>query len=452
MQITNVEESNNFTAGRSIQEKITGAFLVGGSSFDAWLTTTTAQVAQVLLTLPHTLAQMGITSGIVFQLLYGALGCWSCYITMCLYMDYVAILERHNARRKNHIIQWYEVLDGHLGRWWRASGLLFNCALMVSSATIQLIACANTIWYMNNSLDKRTWTFIFGALCFLTVLIPTARNYRLWVFIGIFMTTYTAWYFTIASIFFEKHDKHVQHSAPVSKIQYFTGATNNIYTFGNHALTLEIVEAMDKPRKYKITNVYAILYIFTLTLPSAVSVYWRFGDQMLNYPNALAVLSPSKFRNVAIILMLTHQFIEFSAFVVPVFAMWEKLLGIHCSQNYTLKCIARMPIVLGICFLAIMLPFFGSINSVVGAIISSIGVYILPCLAFMVIRRHKESRENAIEQPPFWIKSWVGVYCINLGLVLWVGIIGAGFGSWASMHNIMHKVEKFGLFAKCFQC
>ncbi|XP_024526150.1 auxin transporter-like protein 1 [Selaginella moellendorffii] len=162
--------------------------------------------------------------------------------------------------------------------------------------------------------------------------------------------------------------------------------------------------------------------------------------QMLNYPNALAVLSPSKFRNVAIILMLTHQFIEFSAFVVPVFAMWEKLLGIHCSQNYTLKCIARMPIVLGICFLAIMLPFFGSINSVVGAIISSIGVYILPCLAFMVIRRHKESRENAIEQPPFWIKSWVGVYCINLGLVLWVGIIGAGFGSWASMHNIMHKI------------
>ncbi|EFJ22746.1 hypothetical protein SELMODRAFT_415922 [Selaginella moellendorffii] len=341
MQITNVEESNNFTAGRSIQEKITGAFLVGGSSFDAWLTTTTAQVAQVLLTLPHTLAQMGITSGIGFQLLYGALGCWSCYITMCLYMDYVAILERHNARRKNHIIQWYEVLDGHLGRWWRASGLLFNCALMVSSATIQLIACANTIWYMNNSLDKRTWTYIFGALCFLTVLIPTARNYRLWVFIGIFMTTYTAWYFTIASIFFEKHDKHVQHSGPVSKIQYFTGATNNIYTFGNHALTLEIVEAMDKPRKYKITNVYAILYIFTLTLPSA--------------------------------------FIEFAAFVVPVFAMWEKLLGIHCSQNYILK--------------SIMLPFFGSINSVVGAIISSIGVYILPCLAFMVIRRHKESRE-----------------------------------------------------------
>ncbi|EFJ22743.1 hypothetical protein SELMODRAFT_104259 [Selaginella moellendorffii] len=443
---------NRSSRTSAMEDQISRVFLRRGSAFDAWLTATTVQVAQVLLTLPHSFAQMGLASGVVFQLLYGALGCWSCYMTTSLYADYIWILDSQKLRKENHIIQWYEVLEALLGRWWKALGLLFNCMLMLSAATIQLVACGNTVWYINDNLDKRTWTYIFGAICFSTLFIRMARNYHLWMFLGVFMTSYTAWYMTIAALFFEKHQNAV-HTGPTSSVEYFTGTTNIIYTFGSHALTLEIIEAMDQPRKFKFVYVYAILYILTLTLPSAISVYWRFGDKMLEHPNALAVFSPSKFKTIAVILMLAHQIIEFAAFIVPVFAMWEKMLGIHHSNNQTIKYLARIPIVLIICLFALMLPFFGSINSVVGSFLSSIAVYILPCVAFMVIRRHEESRENAIEQPPVWIfNSWVGVYCINLGIVLWVAIVGMGFGAWASMYSLFHKVERFGLFSKCFEC
>lgn len=57
----------------------------------------------------------------------------------------------------------------------------------------------SNIYYINDRLDKRTWTYIFGACCATTVFIPSFHNYRIWSFLGLGMTTYTAWYLTIAS-------------------------------------------------------------------------------------------------------------------------------------------------------------------------------------------------------------------------------------------------------------
>lgn len=62
-----------------------------------------------------------------------------------------------------------------------------------------MISCSN-IYYINDHLDKRTWTYIFGACCATTVFIPSFHNYRIWSFLGLFMTTYTAWYLTIAAL------------------------------------------------------------------------------------------------------------------------------------------------------------------------------------------------------------------------------------------------------------
>lgn len=61
------------------------------------------------------------------------------------------------------------------------------------------------------------------------------------------------------------------------------------------------------PRKYPLTYVAAVAYVFTLTVPNSVSVYWAFGDQVLKKSNAFGVLPPSPQRNVGIILMVLHQ-------------------------------------------------------------------------------------------------------------------------------------------------
>ncbi|RRT79451.1 hypothetical protein B296_00022522 [Ensete ventricosum] len=95
----------------------------------------------------------------------------------------------------------------------------------------------SNIYYINDRLDKRTWTYIFGACCATTVFIPSFHNYRIWSFIGLGMTTYTAWYLTVAAAVHGQVEG-VVHSGPTKFVLYFTGATNILYTFGGHAVTV----------------------------------------------------------------------------------------------------------------------------------------------------------------------------------------------------------------------
>ncbi|KAL2937140.1 Auxin transporter-like protein 2 [Bienertia sinuspersici] len=206
----------------------------GGSTYDAWFSCASNQVAQVLLTLPYSFSQLGMLSGIIFQVFYGILGSWTAYLISILYVEYRTRKEREKVDFRNHVIQWFEVLDGLLGKHWRNVGLAFNCTFLLFGSVIQLIACASNIYYINDNLDKRTWTYIFGACCATTVFIPSFHNYRIWSFVGLVMTTYTAWYLTIASILHGQVEG-VKHSGPTKLVLYFTGATNILYTFGGHA-------------------------------------------------------------------------------------------------------------------------------------------------------------------------------------------------------------------------
>ncbi|KAF5956111.1 hypothetical protein HYC85_008967 [Camellia sinensis] len=114
--------------------------------------------------------------------------------------------------------------------------------------------------------------------------------------------------------------------------------------------------------------------------------------------------------------------------------------------------LVRLPVVIPIWFLAIIFPFFGPINSAVGALLVSFAVYIIPSLAHMFTYRKASARQNAAEKPPFFLPSWTAMYVVNTFIVVWVFIVGFGFGGWASMNNLINQIDTFGLFAKCYQC
>ncbi|KAH0451155.1 hypothetical protein IEQ34_018454 [Dendrobium chrysotoxum] len=207
-------------------------------------------------------------SDILFQLLYGLMGSWIVYLISIHYVEYTTKKEREKVDFRNHVIQWFEVIEELLGKHWRKMGLVFNCTFLLFGSVIQLIACASNIYYINDKMDKRTWSYIFGACCVTTVFIPSFRNYRIWSFLGLLMTTYTAWYLAIATLLHGQVDG-VKHSGPSKLVLYFIGDTNILYTFGGHAVTVEIMHAMWKPQKFKAIYVLATAYVLTLTLPSA---------------------------------------------------------------------------------------------------------------------------------------------------------------------------------------
>ncbi|RCV37244.1 hypothetical protein SEVIR_8G047900v4 [Setaria viridis] len=445
------EAASAATSRRGGNKALSSLFWHGGSVYDAWFSCASNQVAQVLLTLPYSFSQLGMASGIVFQLFYGLMGSWTAYLISVLYVEYRTRKEREKVDFRNHVIQWFEVLDGLLGKHWRNMGLFFNCTFLLFGSVIQLIACASNIYYINDKYDKRTWTYIFGACCATTVFIPSFHNYRIWSFLGLLMTTYTAWYLTIAAITHGQVEG-VTHSGPTKMVLYFTGATNILYTFGGHAVTVEIMHAMWKPQKFKLIYLAATLYVLTLTIPSASAVYWAFGDTLLDHSNAISLLPRSGFRDAAVVLMLVHQFITFGFACTPLYFVWEKLVGVHESRSLALRAAARLPIVLPIWFLAIIFPFFGPINSTVGSLLVSFTVYIIPALAHMAVFAPAAARENAVERPPRGVGGWAGMYAANCFVVAWVLVVGFGFGGWASTVNFVRQIDTFGLFTKCYQC
>ncbi|XVF83945.1 hypothetical protein PTKIN_Ptkin16aG0535200 [Pterospermum kingtungense] len=410
----------------------------GGSVYDAWFSCASNQVAQVLLTLPYFFSQMGMLSGIILQIFYGVLGSWTAYLISVLYVEYRSRKEKENVSFKNHVMQWFEVLDGLLGPYWKAAGLAFNCTFLMFGSVIQLIVCASNIYYINDKLDKRTWTYIFGACCATTVFISSFHNYL--VFSG-------AWHDHLHCLV-----EGVTHQGPAKLVLYFTGATNILHTFGGHAVTAEIMHAMWKPQKFKYMYLLATLYVFSLTIPSAASVYWAFGDQLLNHSNAFSLLQPSAWGDAAVILMLIHQFITFGFACTPLYFVWEKVVGMHDTKSICLRALCQLPVVIPIWFLAIIFPFFGPINSAVGSLLVSFTVCIIPALAHMLTYKSVSARQNAAEKPPCFLPSWAAMYAVNAFVVLWVFVVGFGLGGRASMTNFIKQIYTFGLFAKCYQC
>ncbi|XWS62658.1 hypothetical protein CRYUN_Cryun06bG0029600 [Craigia yunnanensis] len=398
---------------KGMKSRISKFFWHGGSVYDAWFSCASNQVAQVLLTLPYSFSQLGMLSGILLQLFYGLLGSWTAYLISILYVEYRTRKEREKVDFRNHVIQWFEVLDGLLGKHWRNVGLVFNCTFLLFGSVIQLIACASNIYYINDNLDKRTWTYIFGACCATTVFIPSFHNYRTWSFLGLVMTTYTAWYLTIASLLHGQVEG-VRHSGPTKLVLYFTGATNILYTFGGHAVTVINFVCGGDMQGDHARNVQA----------SEVQGY---------IPDS-------------------HTFITFGFACTPLYFVWEKAIGMHECKSLCKRAAARLPVIIPIWFLAIIFPFFGPINSTVGSLLVSFTVYIIPALAYIFTFRSATARENAVERPPKYFGSWVGAYTINVFIVVWVLIVGFGFGGWASMTNFIHQIDTFGLFTKCYQC
>lgn len=83
------------------QDSLT-SYITNNSVF---LSLSLSQVAQVLLTLPYSFSQLGLVSGIVFQVFYGLVGSWTAYLISVLYIEYRSRKEKEGASFKNHVIQ-----------------------------------------------------------------------------------------------------------------------------------------------------------------------------------------------------------------------------------------------------------------------------------------------------------------------------------------------------------
>ncbi|CAK9224979.1 unnamed protein product [Sphagnum jensenii] len=424
----------------------------GGSVYDAWLNATAAQVGQVILTMPTSYAQMGYTWAVIFHIFYIATGIYTCYLLTRLYIEYRVRKEKEGVDFKKHIIQYHEVLGSLVGMWAQRVSLFFNIITVGAISVVQIIACASDAYYLNPHLPKRTWTAVFGAMSMVVVMLPTMHNFRIWSLIGILTTTYTAWYLFGASIS-NGQVPGVKHTAPINLETFFVGSTNLLFASGGHAITIEIMHAMWRPVRYKYVYVFTCLYVWSITIPHCLAVYWAFGDELLKKNNAFAVVPSSNFRSAAIVMMIVHQAVAFGLYSMPLYFMWEKLLRVHQSR-WIIRTVSRLPVAIFLWFLAFAFPFFGPFNSLIGALIVSISTFIIPSVAYIIVFWTPIARQNEAEKPGI-LRRFVGfrgMLGVNFFVIVVIVATGTALGSWANIKNIISQIKTFGVFEKCYQC
>jgi auxin influx carrier (AUX1 LAX family) len=87
-----------------------------------------------------------------------------------------------------------------------------------------------------------------------------------------------------------------------------------------------------------------------------------------------------------------QQAVAFGLFSMPLMLFWEKLWGLHYS-HYLVRTACRIPVALTLWLLALAFPFFGPLNSMIGALFMSFSVFIIPCIAYIITFWSPQARQ-----------------------------------------------------------
>jgi len=419
----------------------------GGTTFDGFLLAASAEVGQSILTLPYIFSLVGFFWGVVLEIGFATLALYTNYLLVSMHAQF-----RHNLKEKDdprhrdvyYIVSYHEIMEGLVGPWLKRFSLVVVFFALLGLSTVQIIATSSNFYILNNSFSKRDWSFIWGGIFMFVAFIPTFRHYRVLSVLGILTTTYTSWYMLVAALAQGPIDD-VVYDAPQTTEQFFRGFVSLLFIYGGHTSNIEVADVMDDPGSYDKSYFWSYLYVFSLTMPNAVAAYRTYGNLARDNANSFALFEPSLARDVAIVLMSLHQMVAFGLFVGPLFHMWEKLIHVH-NQRFIVRAILRIPLALVILFLAVAFPFFGAINSVLGAFTTSFGTYIIPLVAYNLAF---SSSTNMVKQPVMNLDT---IKIINWILAAFVLIAGVGLGGYNALRNFIAQIEHFDYFADCYQC
>ena len=233
---------------------------------------------------------------------------------------------------------------------------------------------------------------------------------------------------------------------------------------------------MNNPELYDRAYYFTTIYVNAIALPSGITGYHSFGITAADHGNALTLFESSPAQSAAAMLMCIHEFVAYGLFVGSLYHVWEKLLGIE-AKAFWIRVLARYVVAGVILLVSVAMPFFGVINSVIGAFVTtlgkemctlsgflpythnshessslvSIGTYVLPAIIYNLHFNSEERRNRPRKELWFNWKVSTGKI-LNRFLIVFMLVFGFAIGGWASMKALLDQVHEFHLFPECWQC
>ncbi|KAK3000702.1 hypothetical protein RJ639_022463 [Escallonia herrerae] len=223
----------------------------------------------------------------------------------------------------------------------------------------------------------------------------------------------------------------------------FTSISIIAAIFGNGILP-EIQATLAPPATGKMVKGLVMCYsVILITFYSAaVSGYWVFGNKSNSnilkslMPDEGPSLAPTWVLGLAVIFVLLQLFAIGLVYSQVAYEIMEKKSadvkkGMFSKRNLIPRIILRTLYMMFCGFFAAMLPFFGDINGVVGAVGFIPLDFILPMLLY-----------NMTYKPPrssftYWINTSIMIVFTGAGLL----------GAFSSIRKLVHDANKFKLFS-----
>ncbi|WCJ26475.1 Transmembrane amino acid transporter family protein [Euphorbia peplus] len=409
---------------------------------------TTAIVGPTILTLPYAFRGLGWGLGFLCLTVMGIVTFYA-YFLMSMVLD-------HCEKAGRRHIRFRELAADVLGSGWMFYFVIFIQTTINTGVSIGAILLAGEciqILYSNVSPNgsMKLYEFIAIVTAVMIVLsqLPTFHSLRHLNMASLLLSLGYTFLVVGACINagLSKHapvrDYSLESSESAKVFSAFTSISIIAAIFGNGILP-EIQATLAPPATGKMFKGLLMCYsvIIVTFYSAAVSGYWVFGNKsssnILNslLPDEGPALAPTWVLGLAVIFVLLQLFAIGLVYSQVAYEIMEKKSadvkqGMFSKRNVIPRIILRSIYVIFCGFMASMLPFFGDINGVVGAIGFIPLDFVLPMLLYnMTFKPSKSSL----------------TYWINMSIV--IVFTGAGLmGAFSSIRKLVLDAKKFKLFS-----
>ncbi|KAL8103104.1 putative GABA transporter 2 [Apium graveolens] len=409
---------------------------------------TTAIVGPTILALPFAFRGMGWGLGFFSLTLMGAVTFYSYYL--------MSLVLEHCEKSGRRHIRFRELAADVLGSGWMFYFVISIQTAINTGISIGVLLLAGDclqIMYQQVVPDGSWKLYQFIAIVTGVMIVlsqmPSFHSLRHINLASLVLSLGYTLLVTAASIYAGTskdaplRDYSLEDSAASRIFSAFTSISIIAAIYGNGILP-EIQATLAPPATGKMVKGLAMCYsvIFITFYSAAISGYWVFGNKansnILNslMPDEGPALAPTWVLGLAVIFVLLQLFAIGLVYSQVAYEIMEKKSadvkqGMFSKRNLIPRLILRSLYMIVCGFFAAMLPFFGDVNAIVGAIGFIPLDFILPMLLYNMTYKPPRSSYT------FWINKTIMIVFTCVGLL----------GSFSSIRKLIHDANKFKLFS-----
>ncbi|CAI0409880.1 unnamed protein product [Linum tenue] len=194
------------------------------------------------------------------------------------------------------------------------------------------------------------------------------------------------------------------------------------YCYQGHAVFPNIYSSMARPNQYPALLLACFIVCTVMYVGVGVMGYTMFGEATesqftLNMPSHLLA------SKIAVWTTVVNPFTKYALTMTPVAMSLEELIPSN-KRSYLHVIAIRTLLVISTLAVAISVPFFGPVLSLIGSLLTMFVTLILPCASYLSILRNKVNRYQVS-------------LCV---LVIAVGLICSAFGTYSAVLSIVRSL------------